>query len=210
MFEKLNGSTLDRRSFLGLTAGAGASLALTPELLRALQRTDAVLQPAGQLIQRAIPSSGERLPMVGLSFSNHPGCADHAALKEVLKAFADGGGRVYDALHVNPTNESFHINAAHEVGIHDKVFWSTRGNPANAAPKAELVKPHVESLLARTKRPRIDLAMVPVASDAATIAAIREEKKAASLEGLAAPTSSSASRTSSRVHRERASSTSPE
>ena len=112
---------INRREFLGITAGAGASLALTPELLRALQ------QSGGTLIQRAIPSSGEMLPALGLSFSNHPGCADHAALKEVLKTFADNGGRVFDAMHVNPATEQFHITAANELGIQNKLFWSTRG-----------------------------------------------------------------------------------
>src|SRR5262245_20322139 len=97
---------INRRDFLGIAAGAGASMALTPQLLRALQ------QQSGKLIQRVIPSTGEILPAVGLSFSNHPGCSDQAALKEVLKAFYDGGGRLYDALHVNPANEQFHISAA--------------------------------------------------------------------------------------------------
>jgi aryl-alcohol dehydrogenase-like predicted oxidoreductase len=165
---------INRREFLGIAAGAGASLALTPQLLRA----GASLQPGARLIQRGIPSSGEMLPAVGLSFSNHPGCADHAALKEVLKAFADGGGRVYDALHVNPTNEQFHIDAGNQLASHDKLFWSTRGNPANAPPKAELVQPHIVSLLARMKTSRIDLAMVPAASDSATIVALKEEKRA--------------------------------
>ena len=83
---------VNRREFFGISLGAGATIALTPQLLRALQ------QPGGKVIQRAIPSSGEMLPAVGLSFSNHPGCADHAALKEVLKTFADNGGRVFDCL----------------------------------------------------------------------------------------------------------------
>jgi aryl-alcohol dehydrogenase-like predicted oxidoreductase len=118
------------------------------------------------------------LPALGLSFSNHPGCADHAVLTEILKTFAGTGGRVYDLLHVNPTNEQFHIDAANQLGIQNKLFWSTRGNPANAAPAADLVKPHIGSLLARLKTSKIDLAMVPVASDPATIAALKEEKKA--------------------------------
>jgi aryl-alcohol dehydrogenase-like predicted oxidoreductase len=164
---------IDRRKFLGIAAGAGASLALSPQLLRALQQ-----QQSGRLIQRAIPSSGEMLPALGLSFSNHPGCADHAVLTEVLRAFADGGGRVYDLLHVNPANEQFHIDAANQLGIQDKLFWSTRGNPANAAPAAELVKPHIESLLTRIRKPKIDLAMVPLASSASTVAALKDEKKA--------------------------------
>ena len=162
---------ISRREWLGRSLGAGATLALTPELLRALQ---ALRQPSGKLIQRAIPSSGEMLPAVGLSFSNHPGCADHAALTEVLKTFADSGGRVYDVMHVNPASEQFHITAANELGIQNKRFWSTRGTPGNAAPEAGLVKPHIDSLLTRLKVPRIDLVMLRVAADAATIAALKD------------------------------------
>src|SRR5262245_7433690 len=87
---------VSRREWLGRSLGVGATLALTPQLLSALE---AHQQQNGRLIQRAIPSSGEMLPATGLSFSNHPGCADHAALMEILKVFYDGGGRVYDALH---------------------------------------------------------------------------------------------------------------
>ena len=163
---------LNRREFLGIGIGAGATMALTPQLLRALQ------QQSGKLIQRAIPSSGEMLPALGLSFSNHPGCADHAALKEVLKAFADAGGKVYDAMHVSPASEQFHITAANELGIQNKLFWSTRGTPGNAAASADLVKPYIDSLLARVKASRIDLVMLPVVADAATFAALKEEKKA--------------------------------
>src|SRR5687768_5353549 len=48
-------SMINRREFLGYTATAGAGLVLAPELLRALQSS-------ANLIQRAIPSSGEKLP----------------------------------------------------------------------------------------------------------------------------------------------------
>src|SRR5262245_8714930 len=160
-----------RREFLGTSLGAGA-LALTPELLRALQ------QSGGTLIQRAIPSTGERLPAVGLSFSNHPGCADHAALKEVLKTFSEKGGRVFDAMHVNPASEQFHIDAASALGIQSKLFWSTRGTPGNVAPTAGLVKPHVESLLTRLKVPKLDLVMLPARDDVSWLAPLKEEKKA--------------------------------
>ena len=58
---------IDRRKFLGMAAGAGASLALTPSLLRALHRSaGGLVESAGTLIQRAIPSSGELLHVVGL------------------------------------------------------------------------------------------------------------------------------------------------
>jgi hypothetical protein len=86
---------VDGRELLGITLGAGATLALNPQLLRALQ------QPGGKLIRRGIPSSGEMLPVVGLSFSNDAGCADPAARKEVLNTFADDGGSVFGAMHGN-------------------------------------------------------------------------------------------------------------
>ena len=161
-----------RREFLGTSLGAGAALALTPEWLRAFQ------QASGQLIQRAIPSSGEKLPVIGLSFSNHPGCADHAALKEVLKTFADKGGKVFDGMHANPANEQFHLTAASELGIQSKLFWSTRGTPGNAAPTAELVKPHIDSLLTKLKVSKIDLVMLPARDDVSWLAPLKEEKKA--------------------------------
>jgi aryl-alcohol dehydrogenase-like predicted oxidoreductase len=167
---------ISRREWLGTSLGAGAGLALSPPLLRALQ----ALQQPRALIQRAIPSSGELIPAAGLSFSNHPGCADHAALKAVLTVFAERGGRVYDALHVNPAAEQFHIAAATELGIQNTLFWSTRGTPANAPPQpgAAFVNGHLDSLLARIKVPKLDLVMLPVAADPSNLAALKEEKSA--------------------------------
>ena len=177
----MHSGRINRRDFLG-TLGAGAALALTPDMLRALA------QQSGKLIQRAIPSSGEMLPALGLSFSNHPGCADHAALTQVLKAFADGGGRVFDAMHVNPASEQFHITAANELGIQNKLFWSTRGTPGNAAASSALVKPHIESLLTRLKVSKVDLVMLPVVADPATFAALKEEKTAGRVRYIAVQT----------------------
>lgn len=166
---------ISRREWLGRSLGAVGAVALSPELLRALQSLN---QQGGTLIQRAIPSTGETIPALGLSFSNHPGCADHAALTEVLKTFFGRGGRVYDVQHVNPASEQFHITAANDLGIQTKLFWSTRGTPGNAAAQAGLVKPYIDSMLARTKVSKVDLVMLPVVSDSATFAALKEEKNA--------------------------------
>jgi len=166
---------VSRRDFCGIALGAGASLALTPRLLRALRT------PRGALLQRAIPSTGEMLPAVGLSFSNHPSCADHAALKEVLGAFVDGGGRVFDAMHVsNPASDRFHATAPRELGVADRLFWSMRGIPGGVAPQpgAAVVRRHVETTLASIGRPAIDLAMLPAAGDPTWLAALQEERRA--------------------------------
>ena len=176
---------INRRKFLGITAGAGATLALSPDLLRALQLSGGTIlqQPGGKLIQKAIPSSGEKLPVVGLSFSNHPSCADHAALKEILKVFADGGGRVYDAMHGSASSEEFHAKIANELGIQGKLFWSTRGTAgaaANGPPQLgpEPVKDQVDTWLARTQASKLDLVMVAPQAPPAHLAALKEEKKA--------------------------------
>ena len=170
---------VNRREFLGISAGAGAgaalALALTPQLLRALQ------QPGGKLLQRAIPSSGEMLPVIGLSFSNHVACADHAALKQVLKTFADNGARVFDAMHGAAPAEQFQVAAANELGIQDKLFWSTRGTlpgGGGGPPGPGAVKTHVDTWLARRRASRLDLVMLPPQGDPGWLAGLKEEKKA--------------------------------
>jgi aryl-alcohol dehydrogenase-like predicted oxidoreductase len=167
---------INRREFLSMTAGAGAALALTPELLHAFQ------QSGGKLIQRAIPSSGEMLPVVGLSFSNHVSCADPAALRDVFKTFVDNGGKVFDAMHGNEASGQFHATVATELGVQNKLFWSTRGLLPGAgaplAPGAATVNPQIDTWLARIKASRMDLAMVPVTGDPTWLAALKEQKKA--------------------------------
>src|SRR5690349_22868872 len=94
------------------------ALAMLPQLLSAQQLS-------GKMIERAIPSTGEKLPVIGLAFSNHPSCADHAALTDVVKAFADNGGRYFDATLGNMANQQFHTSAANALGVTNKFFWST-------------------------------------------------------------------------------------
>ena len=151
---------INRREFMGITAGAGATLALTPELLRALQ------QSGGKLIQRAIPSTGEKLPVIGLTLSNHASCANPAALKEVLKTFVDNGGKLFDGVHQSGAAEGVTVELVNELGIQNKLFLSWWGNPpgssggpSQASPDA--VKAHVESLCRKLKVPKIDLVIVP-------------------------------------------------
>ncbi len=166
---------IDRRKFLGITAGAGATLALSPGLIRALEQ-----QQSGKLIQRAIPSSGEMLPVIGLTFANHVACADQAALREVLKTFTDNGAKVFDAMHhSDPRAEAITIPMLNELGVANKGFLSWRGTPSGgpAAPGAATVREYVDSVLARLKVPRLDLVMVNPANDPEYLAALKQLKK---------------------------------
>ena len=167
-----------RREFLGTSLAAGASLALTPEILRAFE------QSGGKLIQRAIPSSGEMLPAI--SFGARP--TDGAAIKDVLKTLLDNGGRVVDVLHGGPAGEQGARTAASELGIQNKFFWTTTltvmppfvpGAPP-PTPDIAATKAAMEAKLATFKVPSVDLVMIGAgaATDFPTLLTfLRELKK---------------------------------
>ena len=164
-----------RRDFLGTSLAAGASMALTPELLRAFQTS------SGTLIQRAIPSSGEMLPAISFSPREE---ADSATMKEILKTFLSNGGKVVDVLHGGPAGEQAGRAAANELGMQDKFFWTTPVQsagpggpgkpPAQADPSA--VKAALEEKLATFKK--VDLVMISAGADSKQLAVLREMKKA--------------------------------
>lgn len=169
---------ITRRKWLGLSLGAGASLTLAPGLLRAAPK------PGGKLIQRAIPSSGEKLPVI--SFGARP--AESAAIKDVLKTLLDNGGKVVDVLHGGPEGEQAARAAAKELGVQDKLFWTTPlsvfvpvlPGHAGAVPDPEPadVKAAMEAKFAAFKVPKIDLVMVGTGTAMAThLAVLREMKK---------------------------------
>ena len=171
---------IDRREFLGIAAGAGASLALTPRLLRAL---NSMQQSGAKLIQRAIPSTGEMLPVISFDPQKE---SDNAGMKEILRTLLDNGGKVIDFPH--GAGEEVARTAAAELGIQDKLFWTTPLSvpPANTNPvlpgairkvDPAAVRAAVEAKLAKLKATRIDLVMVSASSDVPTIVAVLGEMK---------------------------------
>ena len=170
---------INRREFVGITAAAGASLAFPSELLRAFE------QSAGKMMQRAIPSSGEMLPVI--SFAPRPP-ADPAAYKELLKAVVDNGGRVVDVMHGGPPVEQAVRTAANELGIQDKFFWTTPLNilpqfvPGAPPPKPDpaATRAGLEEKLATMKASKIDLVLVSAAAavdEPGHLAFLRQMKK---------------------------------
>jgi aryl-alcohol dehydrogenase-like predicted oxidoreductase len=170
---------ISRRKWLGVSLRAGASMALAPGLLRALETS------GGNLIQRAIPSSGEKLPAI--SFGPRP--SEVAAVKDVLETLVSAGGKVVDVLHGGPVGEQGARTAADELGLQDKLFWTTplsvyvpvlpgyAGPPLK--PDAAAVKAAMEEKFAKFKVPTIDLVMVGSNVDVPShLAVLREMKKA--------------------------------
>lgn len=168
-----------RRSWLGLSLCTGASLALSPSLLGAVpQSSGAPPHSTGQLIQRPIPSSGEMIPVIGLAFSNHPSCADQTELKEVMKAFAENGGTYLDATLGNAANQQFHLKAASELGVANRLFWSTTAFVPGKGGGPASVKTQIDATLESLDVPTIDLAWVTASTDPAVLAELKEEQKA--------------------------------
>src|SRR5580700_6344056 len=83
---------LSRRDALALAGGLGPGLHAVPRIAAAAGDTAPILS-------RPIPSSGERLPVVGLGTA-YQWYADvpeaHTALTEVVRALTTGGGSVID------------------------------------------------------------------------------------------------------------------
>ncbi len=167
---------INRRDFIGITAGVGATLGLTPRLLEALMQ--------GQILQRAIPSSGEKIPVIGLgssaTFSQVARAEDKSALKAVFQAMADRGARVFDTAPSYGASEAVAGEMVNELGIANKMFWATKVNVVGrgggtADPAA--VKAQIETSFSRFKQPKIDLIQVHNMADPATQLGVLKELK---------------------------------
>jgi diketogulonate reductase-like aldo/keto reductase len=160
---------INRREFVGLTLGAGAALTLSPELLFA--------QAPGTLIQRAVPSSGEMLPIIGLGRGSRP--MEPAALQHVVKTLIDNGGKLLDTVHGGAQAQEAAGTAATELASQNRIFWSTHLFVAGGDEAA--VKKQLETSFAALKAPRIDLIMVLAYGDSADVvknlAVARQMKK---------------------------------
>lgn len=113
-----------RRDMLKISAGAGAGLALGNWSVFAQSS-----QPAG-LIQRAIPSSGERLPLVGIGTARRynvgTSAEERAPLKEVLKRLPDLGGKLIDTAPSYGTAETVVGDLVRDIGNRDRLFIATK------------------------------------------------------------------------------------
>ena len=91
--------TISRRSFLSSLGAAGAASVLRP--LNAAVPPDPAGARPGPILTRAIPSSGEKLPLVGLgswiTFNVGDDVAARNSCAEVMGAFFQGGGRLIDS-----------------------------------------------------------------------------------------------------------------
>ena len=169
---------VSRRDWLRITAGTSATLGLNPRLLEAIQ--------SQEVITRAIPSTGERLPVVGLgganTYSRVARAEDLSTIGGVLRALVDGGGSVLDTAAGYGASEEVSGRVAEEIRIADRIWWATKVNVAGrggtpADPAAALAQ--IERSFERLRIPVIDLIQVHNMGDPPTQLGVLERLKVA-------------------------------
>lgn len=172
---------MNRRQWLGLTAGAGAALALDPRLLAGLRTQE--------LIRRAVPSTGELLPVVGLgssaTFAQVARGSDRSALREVLRTMAERGATVFDTAPGYGASEQVAGDIAAELGLSERVFWATKVNVAQGGSGASRgqARQQIETSFTRLRKRPLDLIQVHNLGDVPTQLGLLKELKSEGLVG---------------------------
>jgi diketogulonate reductase-like aldo/keto reductase len=108
-----------RRRALGLLAGAPAALAVNP-----------AMSAPSPLITRPIPSSGERLPVIGLgtwqTFDVGGDERARAPLREVLSAMTESGAKLIDSSPMYGSSESVVGDLVAELELRPRLFLATK------------------------------------------------------------------------------------
>ena len=157
-------------------AAAAASLKSLPALAQA------------KMIERPIPSTGERIPVIGLggsaTFSQAARGGDVSQLKEVMRVLVESGGTVFDTAPSYGESERVAGEIAKELGITKRIFWATKVNVAprgggSADPAA--ARQQIEDSFRRIGVEQMDLIQVHNLGDMATqfpiLEKLKEEKR---------------------------------
>jgi aryl-alcohol dehydrogenase-like predicted oxidoreductase len=166
-----------RRNYLKYMTLAGASLTVPSGLLNALE--------GGEIITRAIPSSGEKLPIVGLgssaTFSSTARSEDVDALRNVMSVLFENGGSVFDTAPAYGASEQVAGGIVQDLDATQKVFWATKMNVAGRGggkADSDAARAQLEKSFERIGKDPIDLVQVHNLGDLATQYPILEEYKA--------------------------------
>jgi aryl-alcohol dehydrogenase-like predicted oxidoreductase len=146
---------ITRRQAIRIGALAGLGLTFGRRLFSA-----EAAPTTASLVTRPIPSTGERLPVVGLG-TNRYGVStpeERAPLKEVLKRMAELGGKVIDTAPAYGRSEEVLGDLLAELGGHDRFFLATKVTAPEGS--AERGTAMLEESLRRLRTSRLDLVEV--------------------------------------------------
>ena len=117
-------NNISRRAMLKIAVGASASISMgTPPM------SSDILQPKS-LVTRSIPSTGEKIPVVGIGtarrFDAGVSTEERAPLKEVLKEFVKMGGKVVDTAPSYGSAEQVVGDIVKDLNSRGKIFFATK------------------------------------------------------------------------------------
>jgi aryl-alcohol dehydrogenase-like predicted oxidoreductase len=171
---------INRREYLKLSLAAGAALTIGPAALFAETR------PRGSLLTRAIPSSGQKLTVVGLgssaTFAQVARSEDVSALREVFSAMLENGGAVLDTAPSYGASEEVSGRIAKELGLTKRIFWATKLNVAQgpgASADPDAAREQLRRSFERIGKDPVDLVQVHNLGDLPTQLPILKEAKEA-------------------------------
>ena len=171
--------SISRRDAVKLGLRAGVALAVSRSVLAESSAT--ARQQGGQLITRPIPSSGERLPVVGMGTAviyQNPTPEQIPPLRDTLKLFPELGGRVLDTAPSYGRAESVVGDLLAELKNRDRYFLATKVSVRGGGDRAAVVA-SIDESLRRLKTDHIDLMQIWNVSNPTLIAPILDEWKAA-------------------------------
>ena len=109
---------VSRRAFLGAGAAILGAMRMPAE------------SAGGELLERPIPKTGERLPAVGLGtwqvFDVAGNAAEMAQARDTLRVFVERGGRVIDSSPMYGSSEAVTGQLAAELGVQARLFVATK------------------------------------------------------------------------------------
>jgi diketogulonate reductase-like aldo/keto reductase len=159
-----------RRQAIGLSAGAlaAAALGLGPGMGTGYAAPPGSSPRPGDLIRKAIPASGEEIPVVGMgtwqTFMVEETEAELAPLRDVLRTFHELGGRVVDSSPMYGNAEKVTGDLAGQLGLVDDLWVATKVWTQGAAEG----RAQMEQSMAELRRRNIELMQVHNLVDVAT------------------------------------------
>jgi aryl-alcohol dehydrogenase-like predicted oxidoreductase len=172
---------ISRRELVKLWAGAGASFMLgwRPRFWQ-----------ESPLIHRAIPSTGETVPAVGIGARNYrvgPSATERAPFKATLRVFAELGGKLVDTAPSYGNSETVVGDLVAELGTRDDLFLATKVDREGREAGIE----RMEASMRFLRTDRIDLMQVHNLRDSDTqLGTLREWKAQGRIRYLGVTTSS--------------------
>ena len=167
-----------RRDFLKFTTAAGIAGVLPVEILNAAHHEG--------VITRAVPKTGEKLPIVGLgtsaTFRRLAADDDVSQLRDVISTLLDNGGTVFDTAPSYGEAERVAGEIVQGMDAAEKVFWATKLNVVprgGSEADADAARAQVERSFQYIGKDPIDLVQVHNLRDIPTQMGILKELREA-------------------------------